>query len=309
MSAFFGIENINGIIVPSLRSKKTEPTADQINAVDSLIDSMNLMDVSVDRPNVEAFANNKILNPATQHMYRVLTHRALYPDQPIPMIDTDLNEHLRAPPKILTDSAAALASLKTLFPLERIDKPTKEQFFDRVKKITSSTTTIGSDQSNPIESDATEETASNERLVEVGTTRPAEDFGELLRRGEKFSTLSAQIQAVITDLVLKSVRVQTQKIAMAIMVYREEARLIGAWRYNQWIAEFKRLLLSRHKLGVWQDVVVKERLGLITSEDSESSTVSPQEALDFYSLPGVAGKSGIEDDVEDDNIEDLIGNM
>lgn len=297
--------------MPSLRSKKTEPSAEQIDAVDSLIDSMNLMDVSVDLPDVEAFANNKILNPATQHMYRVLTHRALYPDQAIPMVESDLNTHLEVPAKLRASAAPAVAQLKTLFALERIVKPSKEQFFDKVKNITSSIKPEDGDNPHPSSLTTPDAPGIEEsRLVEVGTMTPAEDFGELLRRGEKFSTLCAQIQAVIADLVLKSVRVPTQKVAMAIMVYREEARLIGAWRYNEWITEFKRLLLARHKLHVWQEVVVKERLGLITTDDSETSTVSKQEAQDFYGVPGVGGQLiGNDDDGGDDDIDDLIGNM
>lgn len=297
------------MVVPSLRSKKTEPTAEEIGAVDSLIKSMDLMDVSADHPDVEAFAINKILNPATQHMYRVITHRALYPNQPIPIVDSDLNEHLQVPPKLAASAAPVLATLKTIFPLERVVKPSKEQFFDRVKKITSSVNV----EDHPDQSASgltTDAQATDEsRLVEVGTMTPAEDFGELLRRGEKFSVLCAQMQTVIADLVLKSVRVQTQKVAMAIMVYREEARLIGAWRYNEWITEFKRLLLARHKLSVWQDIVVKERLGLITADDSESSTVSQQEAQEFYGLPGVREKLADGNEEEDDDIDDLIGNM
>lgn len=71
----FCAENLNAMIVPSLRGKKNQPTDAQLAAVDALIDSMDLMDVSEDVASVEAFANNKLLNPATQHMYRVITHR------------------------------------------------------------------------------------------------------------------------------------------------------------------------------------------------------------------------------------------
>lgn len=299
------------MVVPSLRTKKTEPNAEQVKAVDFLIESMNLMDVSEVQPGIEAFANNKILNPATQHMYRVLTHRALYPNQPIPMVDSDLNEHLNIPAKLKATAAAPLETLKTLYPLKRIVKHTKEQFFDRIKKIHSTSNTENPIAPNdglavddgPIKDES--------RLVEVGTMTPAEDFGELLRRGEKFSTLCEQIQAVITDLVLKAVRLQTQKVSMAIMVYREEARLIGAYRYNEWIVEFKRLLLARRKLDVWQEIVVNERMGLITEAEAESSTVSEQEAQAFYELSGIALRQRDDElhDSDDGDIDDLIGNM
>lgn len=298
--------------MPSLRSKKHRSTADQVNAVDSLIDSMNLMDVSEESPDVEAFANNKILNPATQHMYRVLTHRALHPNQPIPVVDTDLSDHLNVPPKLKASAAPAVATIKALFPLEHVAKASKEQFFNRVKNITSNVTNvdaptvddlvIGSPDNGQAANDAS-------RLVEVGTMTPAEDFGELLRRGEKFSTLCAQIQAVIGNLVLKAVHVPTQKVAMAIMVYREEARLIGAWRYNEWIVEFKRMLVERRKLDVWHNVVVKERLGLITALDAETSTVGEEEAQSFYRLAGGGGMGEKVWDNEEDDIDDLIGNM
>lgn len=70
-------ENHISVSFQSLKSKKTEVTEEQYDAVDALIDSMDLMNAFHDESdNVsEAFAHNKVLNPTLQYTYRVITQR------------------------------------------------------------------------------------------------------------------------------------------------------------------------------------------------------------------------------------------
>lgn len=70
-------ENHISINFPSLISKKTEVTQEQYDAVDALIDSMDLMNAFNDESDniTEAFVHNKVLNPTLQYTYRVITQR------------------------------------------------------------------------------------------------------------------------------------------------------------------------------------------------------------------------------------------
>lgn len=224
------------------------------------------------------------------------------------MADKDLLEMLDVPPKLRQSAADPLNKIKQLFPLEQLVRPPKkQQLFDKMQLI-SSTAGASSGQAQGVVDDAAIDASMN--LVEVGTVTPAEDFAELFRRGEKFTTLCQQIQRVISDLVLKSMVCPTEKVSMALMIYREESKVIGAFRYNEWVVEFKKLLLNRQKVAVWEDIVVREGYGLITADESETSTVTPQEAKEFYTL-GVGGGGAATSlmDNDDEDIDDLIGNM
>lgn len=241
----------------------------------------------------------------------ILFFRALHPLQPVPIVDKDLLEMLDAPKALKEAAAPHLANIKKLFPLEKVSKAAIDQLYHKLKTIPSTGTTANGDCSvnnskGPVAPiDAKDES----NLVEVGTVTPAEDFAELLRRGEKFATLCLQIQNVIGDLVFKTVVVQMEKCAMAIMMYREEARVLGAFRYNEWILEFKQMLLTRKKLNVWENIIVKERFGLISAEESETSTVSEAEVAEFYANIGDASASITHIIPDDDDVDELFGNM
>lgn len=61
---------------PSLKTRKNEPTEEQYNAIDELIDSMDLMNAyDHESGSNEAFACKKILNPTLQYTYRTIAHR------------------------------------------------------------------------------------------------------------------------------------------------------------------------------------------------------------------------------------------
>lgn len=72
------VDNITALLIPSLAGSKTEPSDEQLDAVDQLIDAMDLMDAGdtdETEPATEAFAFTKLLNPTLQYTYRVISHR------------------------------------------------------------------------------------------------------------------------------------------------------------------------------------------------------------------------------------------
>lgn len=224
----------------------------------------------------------------------------MYPTQPIPLPDQDLMDLLDIPEKIKKNSSEHIAKVKELFPLETIVKPTKKLFF---QKLQHNTTSTGADDVQPMPVDDQQST-----LIEVGTVTPDEDFMHLLLKGEKFTTVCNQMQNVLHNLVFQSLQLQTEKIGRAIMMYREQAILMGAYRYNEWIAEFKKILLERNKEEVWENIFVKERFGLISAKECEMSTVTDEEVEDFYKSEPVGTRTDV-DSMMDDDLDDLLANM
>lgn len=236
---------------------------------------------------------------------------------PVPKPDQDLLELVEMPPaKLRERSAANVAKLRELFPLERVAPLTGNQkLFNKIQQINAAaddnlptSSGGGGDTAGTNQQRSSEEHGSSHVLLEVGSVTPAEDFAELLHRGEKFSVLCQQIQNVIGDLILKSIECPVTKVSMALLVYREEAKIIGAFRYNEWIVGFKTMLFDRRKSSVWDEIFVREQYGLITASESETSTVTPEEAKQFYEMPA-ADPNGGRIDGDDEDIDDILGDM
>lgn len=207
---------------------------------------------------------------------------------------------LDIPEKIKQNSSEHIAKVKELFPLEPIVKPSKKLLFQKLQHNVSN---AGPDDIEPMVTDEQQS-----MLIEVGTVTPDEDFMHLLMKGEKFTTVCNQMEKVLHNLVFKAVQLQTEKIGRAIMMYREQAILLGAYRYNEWVVEFKKILLERNKVEVWENVFVKERFGLISAKECEMSTVTDEEIEGFYKSESI-GTRGNADDLMDDDFDDLLANM
>lgn len=292
-------DNLVEMQLPSLKIKKTEPTAEQYDAVDKLIDSMDLMSVDLNDDHGEAFKH--LLNPILQHTYRRIAHRALHPKEPLSAPDQDLLAMLNVPKSVAVQAKPHIDQVKELFKLEHIKRDAKQRLYKKMQDISSPPATAdtagGADNANEI------------ILVEIGTVTPDEDFGELLRRGERFATLATQIQSVIEKLVFISVAISEEKVLRAIVMYREEAKLLAPYSFNEWIVRFKASLLQRRKLDAWEKLIVAERLGLITSRESTFSTVTDGEAEEFYrSDTGNGDQNAVAID-DDENDDDLFANM
>lgn len=232
----------------------------------------------------------------------------MYPTLPIPQPEQDLLDLLDVPEKIKKNAEKPMAKVKAAFPLETIAKATKADLYKKMRQISSIPgTSAGIDSA--IDSTAVD---NDTAVVEIGTITPAEDLMELLRRGERFAPLCAQIQNVISDLIFNSIAVQDEKLLKAIMVFRLQAIELGPYRYNEWITEFKDILLNRNKIQIWQKFIVAERLGLILTSESETSLVTDEEGRAFYTVgvpDSVGGDNSGAAAAEDDDIENLLDEM
>lgn len=208
---------------------------------------------------------------------------------------------LDIPEKIKQNSSEHIANVKQLFPLETIVKPTKKLLFQKLQHNDPAGTTTADIEPMVIDQPQSQ-------LIEVGTVTPDEDFMNLLLKGEKFATVCNQMQNVLHNLVFKAMQLQAEKIGRAVMMYREQAILLGAYRYNEWVTDFKKILLERNKEEVWENIFVKERFGLISAKQSEMSTVTDEEVEQFYESV-CSGARADASNIMDDDLDDLLANM
>lgn len=285
---------------PRLASKKTEPSAEQARVVKELVDAMDLMSAIDDDSGLsEAFALNISLNPVNQHLCRSVAFRALHPSDPLPTIDAELVAMIDVPPKLKEASAGIVKEIEEKFPLELVER--------RVKKVFGKSGTDALPSDDATDADTTD-IDNGKIVVAVGTVTPAEDFGYLLKKGERFGRIVEQMQTVIHDLLFRTASVQTEKILECLMMFREQSKVYGPFSYNNWLKEFKNTVVQRNRLQFWQDSIVKEGFGLITINESPISTVTIEQQLEFYEVTSKDVSMSVSMDVgDDDELDALLG--
>ncbi|XP_050089115.1 X-ray repair cross-complementing protein 5-like [Anopheles aquasalis] len=308
-------DEINLVRFPSILTSKHQPSPEQYAAVDKLIDSMNLTDAVEDEHgrSHEAFGLKETHNPNHQFLYRSVVHRATHPNATsLPVLGSDVSELVSVPRKLIQRAQAAIDEIKQVFPLEEQKRITRTEWLQRMAAMHQGSGDAAPSGTAPSSSIATIDDESERRVVlTVGTMTPAEDFDLLLRRGEKFVTVATQMQTVIFELLFTAMHTPVEKIIMALMMYRGEAQKLGPFRYNEWLTEFKQVLLQRRKHEFWEEVIVREKLGLIDVSESDMSTVSVDDAIEFYRIPAVptsGAETIVKDDVDLDSLfEELNG--
>lgn len=300
-------ENKLEFYFPDLSAKKYSANEEQISAVDALIDSMDLMTAD---DGVEAFALDRTLNPSKQFMYRVISARAMDPNLPLPKFSKDLEQMFEMPENVKENAKDSFDRLKELFPITEKEDTKKQKWMkkniladDGTKASDDTTAGLSGDQSS-----SPQDTRRARTIAVIGTITPMEDFDLLYRQGEKFSDLCGQLQNVLADLIFKSMswEYETEKISKAMMYYREQSKTIGAHYYNDWIEGFKAQLLLRNNAEFFEEVIVKEKLGLISMEESETSVKSTSDVTAFYSTATMSKGQDLEPTpvIEDDDIFD-----
>lgn len=295
-------EDCLSLVFPKLKRKNTQPSDEQLVAMESLIKSMDLMN-ALDHESglAEAFALEKSLNPVNQHLCRSVAFRALNPTEPLPPISDELLDMIEVPKKIKEQSKDILEEVKKLFPLEVVEKKT-------VKKLFGKPIDAGSSQVRDKQAITSLDVDDGNKLVAVGSVTPAEDFGILLDKGIKFSILSSQIQSVIYDLIFRTTTLSMQKVIEAILMYREQSKINGPLAFNKWIRELKDSLLSKNRMELFESILVKEGLGLLSREENAISDVDQMEQIGFFDVFAKKTNPNMSTDQDDEDDLDALLN-
>lgn len=281
---------------PRLKMRKRKPTDEQYEAVGMLIDAMDLMSgkeirAEDEEGDVEILYNDeafkKLIQPHVQYTYRALANKALHSDEKLLPLDEDLLEMLKPPQKLQIQSKQHLEKIKNLFRPKTVEKMKKS---NKVSK--------------PVP------TSGNSNIGKVGLNTPVKDFLDLIRRGvSSYSTLATQLGTIIVEMALSTV-ISREKLLKAISTYRNEAKTLGPLKYNEWIVGFKELLLEKNKVNIWTEFIRAEQFGLITSRESELSTVTEKEAVKFYTDESISPKKTKQLTIDDiEYFDDLADNL
>ncbi|XP_061315432.1 X-ray repair cross-complementing protein 5 isoform X2 [Pezoporus flaviventris] len=305
------MEDLRQYIFSSLKNnKKCIPTADQLSAVDSLIDSMNLVCEADDGETFEdLFKPSKIPNPHFQRLYQCLQHKAFHPNEPLPPIEEHLLEMLEMPSVVKERCQGPLEKIKALFPLKEVvkkkDKTAQDIFKDNSEG--------GPNPKKPRIEDE-EGSFSIMKLAEgnvtsVGSINPAEDFRILVRQeNADFKDVSQQLINRIDQFLENKGSQYYMKGINCIRVFREEAmKLSKVQCFNDFLQALKSKVEDKALADFWE-IMMQDRISLITKDEAKESSVTSEEAEKFLA-PKEKKSENLPPTDEGGDVDDLLDMM
>uniref|UniRef100_A0A8C5HLZ9 X-ray repair cross-complementing protein 5 n=1 Tax=Gouania willdenowi TaxID=441366 RepID=A0A8C5HLZ9_GOUWI len=277
------MEDLRHFTFPSLENNsKFTPSDEQLSAVDSLIDSMMLVEEDEDGKQKDIFKVHDIPNPAFQRLFQCLHHRAVNPGTPLPAMESWLKATLECPEVIRERCQSALGEIKNKFTLTQVEKK---------KKLKTSAQIFGKDSDEPEAKKAKEDEADEEfnladiaegSVTSVGSVDPARDFRTLIRQKTlTFEEVCKQLTHRIEQLLGNKSTDYYMKSITCVEAFREQSVKLGnADLYNSYLQLLKSSIPTQGLESFWE-LLVQDGVTLISEDEVEGSTVTRNEARQF----------------------------
>ncbi|XP_065844073.1 X-ray repair cross-complementing protein 5-like [Oscarella lobularis] len=288
------MEDLRQYTFATLDSKKHVATDDQVQAVDDLITSMDLMQAERDDSGDlgEAFKPKSTFNPVLQRIYQCIQHRALNPDDPLPEVDPLIADCLKMPSAIVAASELATEKIRAAFPLEKIEKKAKRT--TTAATMWKDTGSLDLDNPAPLPKQARLGDADDlsmaglakSQVKEVGTVDPVGDFNSLvnMKDVDLFDEAFGQMKKRVCQLIFDSLGDQYHGKAMECLKALRDAavKFREPGKFNEFLIELKEQLIAGRGTIFW--VKIKdEKVSLITTAEANDSSVSAEKAREFLS--------------------------
>ncbi|KAJ8350034.1 hypothetical protein SKAU_G00251640 [Synaphobranchus kaupii] len=306
------IEDLRQFLFPSLENnKKFAPSEEQLSAVDSLIDSMMLVEKTEDGDMVDMFKVNQIPNPQFQRLFQCLHHRAVNPDAPLPQMDPWLRAALERPRAVAARCRAELQEVQKRFPLKEVA---------RKKELKTSVDIFGKGGDGQPDPKRAKEDEDEEEynlskisagtITSVSSVNPARDFCTMVREKTlPFDQVCQQLIHRIEQLLPNKSTPYYIKSLECIRAFREQSIKLGnAELYNSYLTSLKSSVSNRGLEQFW-DLLVQGSLTLISTDEAGGSTVSRQKAKEFMADVKEEEKAKPDPEPGLDDVDDLLDMM
>ncbi|XP_039247751.2 X-ray repair cross-complementing protein 5-like [Styela clava] len=305
-------EDLRTLDFPSLESKKNvAPSQNQLSAIDSLIDTMDLC-----KGEKELYRPREMLNPYFQRVYQSLNHRAVNPKSSLPPTDDRIKSILDPDQQILERSRLSTAEVKKYFELVKEEvKPKKKSGAETWAAVSlddeetaSHKLASGDASSSGITSIA--QITSTATVSSVGSISPDQDFITLLKNAENDADIQQifeQLQQRVMEFILDTFTAGcNRKVFTCLTAMKEQAISKNvAHLYNTFLKRLKPMLIAdKIKMQYWKEMT-ELQLTLIEGEG-----VSSDEVAEFLTL-NAEGEEGIKsgDNEQDEDVEDLLDEL
>jgi len=291
---------------PSLDNPRHPLTAEQIEAVDQLIDEMPLED--------DTFIPENELNPQYQYMYQALAHRAYFPKSALPKVPERLKDNLKPSESVVSEESQAIVqNLMRLFPTEEIVQKSKRT----AEKVFGSDDKTGEPEAKKARQDDSNaggnlhllggqtQDEGETIILCVGSVNPVEDFEYLLSHsnttGATLQSAGSQMEEIVQKFVASAFGSDLNiKIIKCLKAYRRACVVRNeATLYNNFIRLMK--TISGDKL--WEAISKDSETGLVRQSEVDDGGVQDNEAEAFFSKHTETQE---EKEEEEEDMEDLL---
>ncbi|XP_068140253.1 LOW QUALITY PROTEIN: uncharacterized protein Ku80 [Drosophila tropicalis] len=256
---------------PSLRTPKTESNSEQLQAIDNLIDSMDLEYTLKDTQMPRACAQNDLLpfdglpSIYEQNIMDILEYKVLKRvsnDEQFKKLKEErkfVDVFWSVPEAIEEKSKQAANAVKKLFPLER-SLAWQEKL--KAKEL--------EEQSLPVKQERKDQ-ESPLHFDNVGLVNPAQDYKQILEnlktlsnttlRDSQFQVHSAQMRVVILTLMERR-NLNLKQLTEVIQLYRKSCLDFNSLKeYDQFASELKKKATDNQLKEFWEKIIVELQLG------------------------------------------------
>ncbi|EDQ84944.1 uncharacterized protein MONBRDRAFT_29753 [Monosiga brevicollis MX1] len=254
---------------------------------------------------VEALEPEDTFNPAIQMYNLAVPHRVLHPGDQLPAIDPEIVKFIEPHPYLAKKMAAMTPKLTQLFPLKINEVKTSGK--------RNANDLFGDDDGSAVKDAKMLDTNAAANILagvtQVGSSRPVEDYEELLQ-SQNFANLEA-VSSQLADQIFRFVDLymdgDLSKFVAMVEAMRRASKDHDATVYNAFLMELKDRLDSQCETGKAQHfttALLQHNLGLITVEETNTGGVSQDQASSFLSQPEPSHEAMDDAPPEDDNADE-----
>ncbi|KAJ3009384.1 X-ray repair cross-complementing protein 5 [Thoreauomyces humboldtii] len=312
------------------------PAQDALDAMDSFIDAMDLMEAvdEGDGEKREAYRPKDVFNPGWQRIYQCIGYRAIHPDDTsLPPIDPRIMACIDPMPELIDQAKPAAEKLQSCFSLKKVEKKAsgKRAWTDRAAALgelvnpddllnRTDDAAEPSEKRVKVEVEApavTSMAALTGRQVEkVTTADPVSDFNAMVSRTDKDLIVPAvtEMCAVITELVTQSFGSQLYDKAFSCLTTLRQASIVyeEPLPFNTWLTTLKSSLSTagdHSDHSAFWDRVRAANISLIKHSEHSESKVTEEEADEFIRKEQESATPAVVETAEEDEEDDLLGMM
>eukprot|EP00795_Rhopilema_esculentum_P011242 gene11242-21431_t len=291
---------------------------EQSQAIDALIDGMDVSNayVTASGEKEEAFKPKNTLNPFIQRLCDCVQKRALNPtDETLPPLAEPIKKSIEPLPRQGASCRPTIDKIKELFPLAEISKKKNKNVFQISEESTEpklKRMKIANENENGEPSFAR---LASSCITEVGTADPVKDYQLLLHNSNSstFREVSQQLAKRILQLVNDSFLDQYyQKALDCLKALRQESLQGGEIDiFNELLQKIKESMKGKRRNDFWE-LIITERIGLITQEECSKSHVIEKEAAQFFGSQqnNTEKTAAVQEDVKDvDDLAQIISQL
>ncbi|OQS04042.1 hypothetical protein THRCLA_03685 [Thraustotheca clavata] len=278
-------EDLRQYEFPSLRIPKAQPTKEQQDIADALVDSLTL---SGDKQNL----HEKAFCPSLQRFYDTVPLRALDPACPLASLPAYVERYVREDKELFSKALPSIEEFNVSFQLKEAvkAKDKKKKFFwsDTNKKTDDSVKEEVTEDATPDEDEEDfdlDDLLGGEDITSVGSMNPISDFEALLSAKQnkvaKAHSAVTGMQDVITTLFSQDAVYHSKALQCLKHFRRRSPEVMN--RTSKVRQRQDKIYIS----AAWS-LLVSNEMSLICSKDDPSCDVTPSEAYVF--LHGAAVK-------------------